>query len=229
MHIDASSKIKIENGERVFVNKKYKTKWGSFNIVKAELLLLKRAYKTGGYERYILLSGQDLPLLSNTGIMSFLDGNNNEYIVTNKISLNEWSRKNFVGKILLKSIMTVIKCEFYCGSQWFNLTKNCVEKILNYLVCNKYFIIKFYSVEKLYWKDCSDEKFFHTLVHKIGEINIVNDNIRYIDWTGQYKHPLTLQKNDYERIMRSKALFARKFDETVDKEIIDKIYSEIGA
>lgn len=33
--------------------------------------------------------------------------------------------------------------------------------------------------------------------------------------------------DDYETIMSSNALFARKFDEEIDKDIINKIYKEI--
>ena len=224
VHIDANSEIKINNNKRVYVYKKYKTKWGSFNIVNATLLLLKNAYKKDAYERYILLSGQDLPLKTNADIISFFTCNENEYIETNKISFKQWNHKKIICNIMNNFIKQVFKYDFYCGSQWFNLTKSSVKKILNYIVCNKIFLIKYHFLENIYWKDCSDEKFFQTLIHLIGDVKIVNDNLRYIDWTDQYKHPLILHENDYDKIIHSTALFARKFDDTVDNGIIEKIY-----
>ncbi len=52
--------------------------------------------------------------------------------------------------------------------------------------------------------------------------------MRYVDWDSGPEYPRTLRINDYEKVMETKNLFARKFDETVDMEIIDKIYKAIG-
>lgn len=70
VHIDKRCSLKINESENVFVFMKYKTYWGSFNLVIATLFLLRKAFKKG-YERYILISGQDLPIKTNYEIINF--------------------------------------------------------------------------------------------------------------------------------------------------------------
>jgi hypothetical protein len=79
------------------------------------------------------------------------------------------------------------------------------------------------------YEDCSDEKFFQTLIHKIDGVKIESNNLRYIDWGNERTgHPRILCMSDYDKIMYSNALFARKFDESTDNEVIEKIYTAIN-
>jgi hypothetical protein len=82
-------------------------------------------------------------------------------------------------------------------------------------------------IKRYKWTICADEIFYQTIINQIDGINIINNCLRYIDWKSGPEHPRILRINDYEKIMESGNLFARKFDETVDNEIIDKIYATI--
>ena len=86
VHIDKKSSLKIENTDNIFVYKKYKVYWGSLNIVMATLHLMEEAYKKG-YDRYILISGMDLPIKTNKEIVEFFKNNNNEYIQLDKMPI----------------------------------------------------------------------------------------------------------------------------------------------
>ena len=68
--------------------------------------------------------------------------------------------------------------------------------------------------DKLYIKEETDE-------HKVNE-----SNMRFIDWTRgeSIRHPWTFRAGDWDLLMSVPHFWARKFDETVDSEIIDKIY-----
>lgn len=61
----------------------------------------------------------------------------------------------------------------------------------------------------------------------MDNLKIENNCLRYIDWENGPEYPKILREEDYEKIIDSKALFGRKFDENVDKNIIDKIYKKI--
>ena len=79
----------------------------------------------------------------------------------------------------------------------------CDEVFLQTLVVNS----KFY--DKLYLKTNDD---YHA-------------NMRDIDWKrGQ---PYVWRNLDYYELMNSNYLFARKFDERVDSEIINKLYTRL--
>ncbi|GAP72760.1 glycosyltransferase [Candidatus Symbiothrix dinenymphae] len=234
VHIDKRSSVHIQDLDSVFVYKKYAPYWASFNIVKATLHLLSEAYKRG-YDRYILISAQDLPLRTNAEIRVFFENNNCEYIDIQKISASNmkrvtqyWSHHiNIISKALFKLFSTIkrrpIDYDFYKGAQWMNLTHNCVEKIFLYLNENEDYI------KRYEWTHCADELFFHTIIHQLDGLEIKNKCLRYIDWQsgGSIKHPKTLRMEDYETIRGSNQLFARKFDTTIDKEIVDLIYATI--
>lgn len=49
--------------------------------------------------------------------------------------------------------------------------------------------------------------------------------LRYIDWNRG--NPYVFRKDDYNELMSAKHMFARKFDENIDTEIIDMIYREL--
>jgi hypothetical protein len=245
VHIDKCSKIKIMESNNVFIYKRYKTYWGSFNQIIATLFLLKKAYKKQ-YERYILISGQDLPLIPNNAIKNFFMNNNNEYIEIFKIPRNDGHHPNPLTErmtnfyritkwdIILRlqrkinhimgkgDLCRDVDYIFYGGTNWTNYTYNCVKKIFEYLDKDKKYI------KRYRWTHCADEIFYQTIVQQLKGINIINDCLRYVDWETGPEQPKILQEEDYEKIIGSKELFGRKFDENVDKKIIEKIYEKIG-
>ncbi len=56
-----------------------------------------------------------------------------------------------------------------------------------------------------------DEIYMQTFLQNYG-LNFVNDNLRYIDWSDKMPSPKSLDEEDFERVMSSGKLFARKFD-----------------
>jgi hypothetical protein len=68
-----------------------------------------------------------------------------------------------------------------------------------------------------------DELFFQTLIMNSPlRDSIVNDNLRYLDWSRE-PAPAVLGVGDLDRMLRSDKLFARKFDETVDRDVLDRL------
>jgi hypothetical protein len=249
IHVDKNSDINIMETNNVFVYKEYKTHWGSFNLIMATLLLLKKAFEKG-YGRYILISGQDLPIKTNEEIKEFFKNNNSEYLNIGKIpnssgwpNMNRLTAYNMdhiyrgvkgkkVRKLLYRIFVKVIQIfskivarkidyDFYGGDQWTNYTHNCVKKIFEYLENDKNYINRYK------WTNCADEIFYQTIINKLDGIIIKKNSLRYIDWKSGPEYPRTLREDDYEKIINSKAIFGRKFDENIDKKIIEKIYERI--
>ncbi|MDR2205056.1 MAG: beta-1,6-N-acetylglucosaminyltransferase [Flavobacteriaceae bacterium] len=243
IHIDKRSSLKIRETEGVFVYRKYNVYWGSFNQIIATLFLLKKAFKTG-YNRYILISGQDLPIKTNEEIKIFFENNDEEYIHIDKIPRPDgwpdmgrltryyFSRLNgrtgwkkllrklaeIVSKLIEKIKPRKLDYDFYGGSSWTNYTHNCVKKMFDFLENNPNYINRFK------WTHCSDEIFYQTIVNQLDGLKITNDSLRYISWADSGASPKILKEEDYEEIIRSEALFARKFDENTDAKIIEMIY-----
>ena len=249
IHIDRRSSLRINESENVFVFKKYKTYWGSFNQIMSTLFLINQAYNIG-YERYLLISGQDLPIKTNKEILGFFEDNKKEYISGDKLPvkglagnggldrmtrywLNPHERSNFFMNYLYKfeilffSLIAKIRprpidYEFHKGSNWINLTHRCVNKVLDYLNKNPQYIMRFK------WTTCADEIFYHTIINLLEGLEVENENLRYVNWADGPEYPKTLRLEDYKKIIQSNnKLFARKFDENIDNKIIDLLYGKI--
>ena len=247
VHIDKKSALKIDSFENVKVYKKFKVYYEDITMVIATLFLMEEAIKNN-YDRYILISAQDMPLLSNKNIVKFFNDNkDNEYINFCNVKENKNTtlynttlyrltkyhfrgciRKLINNKILdfitgLKFLQRHIPDNLYSGSQWWNLTKNAVSYILNYIKENP-------NYKKIFNHTLvSDEYFFQTiLLNSPIKTNIINNNHRYIIFDYFSSHPRTFTINDSENFIRGGInLFARKFDEKIDNDIIDKLYKKI--
>ena len=70
---------------------------------------------------------------------------------------------------------------------------------------------------------CPDECFFQTLVMNSPFASSVKPYLHYIKWGKGKSSPRILTESDYQEIVDSSKLMARKFDIDVDKEIINKL------
>ena len=52
---------------------------------------------------------------------------------------------------------------------------------------------------------------------------VINDNLRHIDWSRGGAHPKIFSKHDLQDLVLTDKYFARKFDISVDEEILDLI------
>ena len=213
-----------------FVNR-IKVTWGGDSIIKCELLLLEEAYKVG-YEYYHLLSGVDFPIKNQDYIHEFFDNNSFNYLsIDNEDIGNDYAMRrvkeyyffqNLTGRnedklslILKKFQLAFIKFQkflninrinknnikYYKGSNWFSLKHETVSYILN----NKSFIKKYF-----FKGICADEMFLQTLLYNSPyRKRIINDDLRYIDWSRG--NPYVFDKSDFDKLIASKDLFARKF------------------
>ncbi len=107
------------------------------------------------------------------------------------------------------------------GSNWFSIT----DEFAGYVLENKDWIYKAFHAGC-----CVDELFLQTLVMNSSwkdtlHINTYNNgckgNLRFIYFENHLPHIWISE--DYEKLMESECLFARKFDESIDMKIIMRI------
>lgn len=220
-----------------------KVYWGGYSQVQCELNLLKEAIGNN-YEYYHLLSGVDLPIKDQDYIHDFFEQNNGTEFVRftkNKWDYNRVSKKHFfsdymktsdkiqsyIYKIANKFAFKFINkgsydytkkfegYKFMKGDQWFSITNECAHYI-----CENEKIIK----RMFKYAVGPDEHFIHTILYNSKFKNRLSYNkcLREIDW--QRGAPYIYKLEDYELLKSSNNLFARKFDATIDRKIIDKIF-----
>ena len=203
--------------------------WGDISVVEAEYLLFEIAYNNSHYGYYHLLSGVDLPLKSKEYIYSFFMQSGKEFIgfcpyndtlsdirvrtyhfFVSKMRNNRFYR--LLDRIIAKCLV-VFDClrnkEIYFrkGSTWVSVTNDFVR----YMLANKTIVLELYK-----HTFGADEFFIQTLCWNSRFRNSVydlNDEYngcqRLIDWERGW--PYTWQEKDYNELIASEYLFARKF------------------
>ena len=198
-----------------------------------------------------MLSGQDLPIKNNEYINKFfeeekgkefidMDPGEPSKITFSKIKLYHFLQEKLQNKNkILKKIYYVIEkmsliiqnifkidrtkkyknIKFAKGANWFSIT----DELAKYVLESESKIKELYK-----YTLCCDEIFLQTLVENSKFKERVSDKgcLRYIVWEDG-KHPNIFKNENYEELVNSDCLFARKFDENVDNEIIDKIYNKL--
>jgi hypothetical protein len=230
--IGAEVKDFLKEYPNVHILKSEKVVWGGYSMVQAELdgmnYLLNMSVE---WDYFINLSGQDYPLKSQTIIKEFLSKNNGKSYI--KVADQEKSRPETMNRIenYFEELEDKISDEShkrgfmkdvipYIGGQWMILTRTCCE-----FICNSTEVKKF---ETYYFNTLiADESFFQTVLMNTSFDGIlVDDDKRAIIWIpdGDIKlRPKTFTKNDFGFLQTGDHLFARKFDDNVDGQIINDI------
>lgn len=228
--------------------------WAAYSGIKCEIILLEEAVK-GNYDYYHLLSGQDLPLVSQKNIHRFFEENKGKEFVSlyDRKDLDwriqalyervcYWHMKElgdrfssaFMKKVVeifskvwlkvqkLLHIKRDIKIEeVVFGKNWFSIT----NEFAHYVLEQKK------EIEKVFKYTASgDEMFLQYLLVKspYKDNNYITDkdsSMRYVDWTRSVNkaNPHIWEAGEFNELINCGYLFARKFDSTIDKTIIDNI------
>lgn len=229
-----------------FVKDRVSVNWSGYSMVEATLELMNMVKGTDKKYSYIsFISGQDYPIKSKKDITTYLTENEGkEFIEFRDIAHHFWRLKCYSffresknnRKMYMRIIDNLIRypqkalvrrnnfknMSLYFGSAWFTITNDCMLFILKYLKDNP----EFYKQFK--YSSCPDEHFFQMIVMNSDfKKDVINDNLRYIDWSLGGSSPKTLTIKDYEKLKKSKKLYARKFNFNVDKTIIEKFEKEL--
>lgn len=109
----------------------------------------------------------------------------------------------------------------YGGSQWWCMGRQAIEYVCNFVEHNRRFVRYFH------YTYIPDEMFFQTvLINSPLRDQVIDDDLHYIDWSKPVR-PATLTVADFEAMLDSPDLFARKFDASVDGRVLDLLDAHI--
>ena len=221
--------------------------WGAYSLIEAELILLKCATATE-HQYYHLLSGVDLPLKSQDQIYAFFrEHDGMEFIDIEESPIAEnyciertrfyYPLRELVGRhdsttrnigtyaeAAIRKVQRILRInrlknyiKVYKGSQWFSITHTMACYVLSReREIHRHFGACF----------CADEFFLQTIaMDSPYKDNICSSNMRKIDW--ERGKPYTWTAADYDELIQSSALWARKFDVNREPEIIRRICEAI--
>ncbi len=225
-----------KEGRVLFIQNRVKVAWGDYTIVQATLNGLTEIMAGGNYDYINLLSGQDYPIKSIDYIHKQLSATPGRAFMHTLDVTTEWqeaitrytkyhlSYLNFPGRFHAEALMNKLlpTRKFPAGmtpvgrSQWFTISSLHVQYILDFVQKNAHYV----SFFKLTW--APDEMFFQTILHNSPHRKeMVNDNLRHIDWSEGKANPKVLTMADAHTLAASPALFARKFNPAIDSDILD--------
>ena len=240
VHFDKRSSLDlspIQNivGKKIFLFDTYPVYWGGFNHLKAILLLSREALKNKKNVFFHLITGEDFPCKPLPYFFENIDCTK-DYINIFSMPYPVWpgnggmdrleyynfydvfnAKKNdkvIHGLLRLQKLFGIKRsysAEFpklYGGSTYWSLSRNTLQYVLEYTESNKAFF------NRMQYTFCPEEYYIQTIIMDSPfASNVINDNLRYIDWTsGRGGKPAFLDESDFSRITSSNKLFARKFD-----------------
>lgn len=260
LHIDAKSDINLFKDA---INYSYvKVTSSRVNVIRcgisqvlAELELMKSVLESGEeYDRCVLITGQDYPVMSNEKIFRILS-QNQEYMRCYKVTgsgmniklkkyyfynqyLTGTTLKNFVRKVIQTIMRPLSKKDtvvlqgaerpVYYSSAYFAVSLELLRELYEIGIQKKYFN---------YFKTaiCADEMYFATIAangkfkNKLQMIDNPSHNLldnSAITFFDYQQRPITLTKGDYCKIKDSGRMFARKFASEESRELMDFLDKE---
>lgn len=258
VHCDKRWKITLSDEENVtYLRHRFCSDWGSYRQILATLELLKAAHKQR-FDRYILISGQDIPIKSNQYIKSFFSSHDDMNYVSSferdtqrerdidceKLSLYWFSGNRFktgsqISKITNKFLFFAEKI-IQNIQRKFSLFRKIPNRVYggeNWVNLTHETLTKILDylghnpgfLNSLRFTHCADEMFMQILLENFfPDISITRNSLRYVDFLTGPEDPRILRIDDYQRIKESPALFARKIDPCVDASVIDAIFDLVS-
>jgi Core-2/I-Branching enzyme len=251
VHVDAKLNIAdyaaIANHPNVTMLPRISVVWAGFTFVKVVIDALKQV--TNGkdqYQYFSVMSGMDFPVRPANEFVAFLE---DAYTQGPKeffeiCDLSEWPAKHryeryhlsdwtMKGRYFTERIINwfVPKRKFWGGrmepygySAWFTASDKFISYALKFFEENPGYL----SFLKTTWNP--DEFTFCTLImnspfrDKLGP-----GNLRLIDWSEGKAHPKLFKTGDLVQLLNSGKFIARKFDEGVDREIINQLEESLNS
>jgi len=229
--------------------------WGGFSLIQAELNVL-RAALNNGYHYYHLLSGSDLPLVSQDCLHARLEDSELEYVdvdpgcesfaqwkagyyhllVETRMYRKSWAYRQ-LGHVLVKlQAMAGIDrgrkdgLRYLHGSAFFSITHAFAEYVLEREDWIRRTFHHTLIGEEVFMQTLLMGSPFHSRLAGRGPLK--TGNLRYIDWGRKSGNsPYTFRMSDLDELKDASRhyLFARKFNRALDPEIVDTIIGRLTA
>jgi hypothetical protein len=244
IHIDKRAEAVFQESQQLlakasnvfFAGRRYACRWGQFSIVNATLSCLRDlCRRKKRYDYVLLISGQDYPIKTLAEIKRFLQENQGRQFIEafSMMEPNKWTenggafqsgRRVFNWHFFLRGRHFHLPLQRkvpgslapYGGSQWWALTGDCVNYVMDYVETHPR-IINYFKYTFI-----PDEIFFQTLIcNSPFKKEVTGYGLTYADWQNPNPFPpRVLTVEDFEPLKESNCLFARKFELGRSRELL---------
>lgn len=248
VHIDRRCKesiFPIEGKDHLHIFHTYAVEWGDYKHLLAIVMLMREAFKYTDLEYFHLVTGSDYPIMPLAQFKAFCEEHRDDNFLehfplphadwgteggSNRIQYwwlqpnstrakGAWlTRKviNLQRRLGIKRGFKYFNGNLYGGGTYWSVSREAVGKALDYM--NRYpeYLRRFRMTS------IAEEICMPTLWVNCG-IPLINDYKRYIDWGTDGGNPQVLTEKDYDNIVSSGALFARKMESGASDKLIELI------
>lgn len=256
VHVDAKADIRqfafedyrLRHSRLCVLDNRIKVYWADYSIVQATLGMYRAAFANGPYIRYITLSGNDYPLVSNDSIYQQLCQTDKEFIMGSpteqpeKVTGYYFNRAGIFGKMLTHLfrllhitrnkaglVMDGARWDIYFAPQWHALSGDCVAYLLDTLQRHREVIDRYFK-----YSFAPDELLIPTMVfhHSVFKERALRSSFpkgtHYNDMTAihyiNYEPVVQVfTERDAEKLLHSGKLFARKLKSGASDKLTDMI------
>src|SRR5450432_129394 len=246
LHIDKKTKKEpfyyLSNLPNVrFVKKRIRVRWASYGFLHGVILALKEITATGiSYDFISIMSGQDYPIKPVAEIYRLLEENMGKNFISyeeggewwrhaiTRINSYHFTNFGFRGRYRIQFFLNAflparkfpLPYTLYGGprAMCMTLSTDCAIYIAEFIESNK----KLRRFIRFTWGP--DEFVIPTLImNSKFKQSVINNNFYYIDWSKGGDNPKTLTLDDFDLLMSSGKMLARKFDIRQDAVILDRL------
>lgn len=220
---------------------RHRCTWASFSLVEAALEGIDAILDSQEEIGYgVLLTGQDYPIKPPQEIEAALERAQGKsfmgYWPSAGRFLDRVERWHWHGELLGRRLRLPNRLvpfsvrrslppglEPFTGSAHWCLSRACLEQVAT-VRAERPDVMRFFRRVAV-----PDETFFQTLLLSSPLAHtVVNDDLRYIDWTGGGNSPRVLTSEDLGLLLESDDLFARKFDPRVDAAVMNGLDAAVS-
>lgn len=237
---------------RLFLAPRINVYWGHYTQITAILNMLGEAV-ANTYSYYHLLSGADLPLKNQDYIHSFFEENSDyEFVGFSETYNREWvgkiyplsqycgSRNRYARKasqLAGRGALRLQELVHYDHTTWGSRRGLAIRKGSDWSSISHAFAIHLLSERQviaglLRYATIPTEFYCQTILWNSTFRERIYDtedefrsSMRLIDW--ERGGPYIFRDSDFDELMGSDRLFARKFDASVDAEVVNRIYEAV--
>jgi hypothetical protein len=230
-----------------FTRVRLDVKWGGYSLTQASLEGMREILGTSRpYDFINLLSGEDYPIKPAPAIHAFLARHVGHSFLEYEAQGSAWWQANasrfsyyhftefsFRGRYVLQRVLKALLPRrrpplpvLYGGNMggWYTLSRECAAHVLAVLDAQPR-LPRFF---RFTWG--SDEFVVQSIVlNSPLAPTVINNNQRFIDWSGGGHSPKVLTTADLPALLASPRLYARKFDARQDAAVLDELDQALRA
>lgn len=248
IHIDKRCRenlANIESKKHLHLYRSYAVEWGDYRHLKAIVSLMCEAYRHTDLQYFHLITGSDYPAMPLPQLKAFCEEHRSDNYLEhfplphkdwgsegglNRIAYwwprpnstrtsGAWFTRRFVSlqqRLGIKRGFKYFNGNLYGGGTYWSLSRKAVGLAVDYFNNHPEYLRRFCHTS------IAEEICLPTLLVNSG-VPLVNNYMRYIDWGPDGANPQVLTEKDYDNIVSSDALFARKMESGVSDKLITRL------